>query len=226
MRFQDLNWMDVESYLKQDDRIIMITGATEQHAYNSLLTDIEIPSRIAMAVAQQTQVLIAPPLNFGLSEFFMQYPGTITLRPETFAAVVVDVIRSLQQHGFKRILLLNGHGGNHPPAELETLRTEHPDLTLKWHNWWNSPVARQFAEEKGLQLGHANWSECFSFVQVADIPTEIKPMLQVNYKDEGADARTMLGDGSTGGHYRIDDNLMQDFFQRVVAEIGGIVEGL
>lgn len=53
MRFQDLNWMDVERYLEHDNRVILITGATEQHAYLSLLTDILIPSRMALAAAEQ-----------------------------------------------------------------------------------------------------------------------------------------------------------------------------
>ena len=51
MQLADLNWMDVERYLEQDDRIILITGATEQHAYLSLLTDIRIPQAIANAIA-------------------------------------------------------------------------------------------------------------------------------------------------------------------------------
>ena len=44
MRFEDLNWMDVEEYLEQDDRLMIVVGATEQHAYLSLLTDTKIPS--------------------------------------------------------------------------------------------------------------------------------------------------------------------------------------
>ena len=70
MRLQDLNWMDVEQYLERDNRIILITGATEQHAYLSLMTDILIPSRIALAVAEQEGVLVAPPLNFGRQRAF------------------------------------------------------------------------------------------------------------------------------------------------------------
>ncbi|MER3458377.1 MAG: creatininase, partial [Chloroflexota bacterium] len=65
MRLEDLNWMDVESYLKQDDRIILVTGACEQHGYLSLLTDIRIPWAIATAVGEREGVLVAPPLNFG-----------------------------------------------------------------------------------------------------------------------------------------------------------------
>ena len=134
MRFQDLKWMDVERYLQHDNRIIMITGATEQHAYTSLLTDIEIPLQIAMAVSHQTQILLAPPLNFGISDFFMQYPGTITLQPETFAAVLVEVLENLYRHGFRRILLLHEHGGKHPPAELDTLLSHRLIITHKWGN--------------------------------------------------------------------------------------------
>jgi creatinine amidohydrolase len=70
MRLEDMNWMDVEKYLEEDDRIILITGATEQHAYLSLLTDIIIPSKIAAAVAEREKVIIAPSLNFGYSRYF------------------------------------------------------------------------------------------------------------------------------------------------------------
>lgn len=75
MRLQDLNWMDVEQYLETDSRIILITGATEQHAYLSLLTEILIPARLADAVSEQTGVLVAPPLNFGVSQFFWRVSG-------------------------------------------------------------------------------------------------------------------------------------------------------
>lgn len=77
MRLQDLNWMDVERYLQNDCRIILITGATEQHAYLSLATDILIPSRIALAVVEREPVLVAPPFNFGVSEHFADFPARL-----------------------------------------------------------------------------------------------------------------------------------------------------
>jgi creatinine amidohydrolase len=226
MRFQDLNWQDVASYLQQDDRVIMITGATEQHAYNSLLTDIEIPHRLAQAVAQNLGVLIAPPLNFGMSPAFMQYPGTISLRQTTFDAVVADVLESLVHHGFKRILILNGHGGNRPPVFLAEWRTTKPEIRIHWHEWWRSPVAQQFADELRLSLGHANWSENFPFVRVADAPTTRKPPVNVDYSASPQQIRAVLGDGSTGDYYQIDDAQMGRFFDLVVAEISAIVAHL
>lgn len=67
MHFGDLNWMDVESYLAQDDRVIVVTGSTEQHGYLSLLADARTSTALATTAATQEHVLVAPPLNFGVS---------------------------------------------------------------------------------------------------------------------------------------------------------------
>src|SRR5512137_2482788 len=103
MHLEDLNWMDVEKYLKQEDRMLLVTGACEQHGYLSLLTDIKIPLALADAASQQTGVLVAPPLNFGLSPYFRDYPGTLTLRVNTLLAAVEDIICSAYHQGFRRI---------------------------------------------------------------------------------------------------------------------------
>src|SRR5574338_100571 len=103
MRLEDLTWMDVEKYLEQDDRLMLLTGATEQHAYLSLLTDVKIPQALADAASQRTGVLVAPPLNFGVSPYFLAYPGTLSLRVSTFTAVLEDVVRSAAGQGFRRM---------------------------------------------------------------------------------------------------------------------------
>lgn len=92
MRFGDLNWMDVESYLKTDQRVLLVLGAAEQHGYLSLQTDTRIPLALADAASKETGVLIAPELNFGVSPYFLDYPGTISLRSETMLRVVEDLI--------------------------------------------------------------------------------------------------------------------------------------
>ena len=99
MRLEDLNWMDVEKYLEQEDRMMLVIGACEQHGYLSLLTDIKIPLALADAASQQTGILVAPPLNFGLSPYFRDYPGTLTLRVDTLLAAVEDIIRSAHHQG-------------------------------------------------------------------------------------------------------------------------------
>ena len=121
MLLEDLNWMDVEEYLKHDDRIILVTGSCEQHGYLSLLTDVREPMAIATAAAERENVLVAPPLDFGVSSYFAAYPGTISLSVETHNRVVCEIVSDLHRQGFKRVLVLNGHGGN---AGMETALRE------------------------------------------------------------------------------------------------------
>ena len=114
MRFEALNWFDIQNYLEGDDRLMVVVGSCEQHGYLSLLTDVKIPLALADAASQASGVLVAPTLNFGASPYFLAYPGTISLRITTLLDLVEDLLRSVYRHGFRRVLFLNGHGGNDP----------------------------------------------------------------------------------------------------------------
>ena len=89
MRFEDLNWMDLEGYLKNDNRLMLVIGACEQHGYLSMLTDVKIPLAIADAASERTGVPVAPEINLGVSPYFIDYPGTISLRLQTFQNMIV-----------------------------------------------------------------------------------------------------------------------------------------
>ena len=133
MRFEDLNWMDVEEYFLREDRLMLVLGACEQHGYLSLASDVKIPLGLADAASQKTGVLVAPALNFGASAYFLRYPGTLSLRIATLLDLVEDLVRSAFGQGFKRILLLNGHGGNDAArARLYELANDLPGLRLAW----------------------------------------------------------------------------------------------
>ena len=171
MDFEQMNWMQVESYLAEDDRVILVIGAVEQHGYLSLLTDVLIPQRLAQAASEQTGVVVAPLLNFGSSPYFLAYPGTISLRMSTLLAALEDIVRSLYGHGFHRFVVLNGHGGNRgAKAALDELANQLPALQAYWYDWWLSPVVMPIAEKHGLAPSHANWLEAFEFTQVAELP--------------------------------------------------------
>lgn len=219
MRLQDLNWMDVERYLQRDNRIILITGSTEQHAYLSLLTDILIPSKLALAAAERENVLIAPPLNFGQSDHFADFPGTITLSRRAFDMVLVEIVEGLMHQGFARFLILNGHGGNAMPQRLLDL---HMDgiIRVTWYNWWREQAVKRFEAAHNLKLDHANWGESFTFNRVSKAaPSGVKPPVRLELREEGRSMREILGDGNYGGPYQVDDALMQAMFDQVVDEI-------
>lgn len=225
MRLEDMNWMDVERYLERDNRIILVTGATEQHAYLSLLTDIIIPTRLALAVAERENVLVAPPLNFGNSRYFAEFPGTITLTQHTFDLVVLEMVESLLHQGFRRFFILNGHGGNQVPVRLQDFMQE-DEIRVVWYNWWRSAAVKDFEAKHKLQLNHANWGENFPFNRVAESPSGVKETVSLDDPDDKMSAREILGDGSFGGPYQVDDSLMDELFAVVADEATSIVHDM
>jgi creatinine amidohydrolase len=225
MRFSDLNWFDVEDYLAQDDRLILILGATEQHSYLSLLTDVNIPLALADAASQQTNVLIAPPLNFGVSPYFLAYPGTISLRATTLLAVVEDMIRSVYRYGFRRMLILNGHGGNDPArARLSELANELRGLRVVWYSWWQAPNVRAVAHKYNLEPNHANWLEAFPFTRVAPLPEGEKPTPVVSEILNAETTREVYEDGSFGGRWVVTDKIMEEVFNAALRDILDLLE--
>lgn len=221
MRLEDLNWMDVEKYLQQEDRLLLVTGAAEQHGYLSLLTDIKIPLALADSASQATGVLVAPPLNFGVSPYFLAYPGTLSLRVGTFILAVEDIVRSAYGHGFKRILILNGHGGNAPArGHLHEVNNDLPDLKLNWYDWWLSHSVEAVAVRHNIKPAHANWLEAFPFTVVGEMPQGDKtpPRVPGAIMDKKT-ARQVYGDGSFGGPYRASDDIMHEIFAAALEDI-------
>jgi creatinine amidohydrolase len=215
-----LNWMDVETYLKHDDRLMLILGATEQHGYLSLLTDIKIPMALADSASQQTGVLVAPPLNFGCSPYFLAYPGTLSLRVTTLIAAVEDLVRSAHGAGFRRILIINGHGGNSPArTQLMEIAGSLPGIQLRWYDWWLSHSVEAVAEKHGIKPTHANWLEAFPFTIVSALPAEPKVPPVVPGIMDARTARDVYGDGSFGGPYLAGDEVMHDLYASVLSDI-------
>lgn len=171
MRIEEMNWMDVEEYLQHDDRLMLVVGACEQHGYLSLLSDVKIPLALADAASKQTGVIVAPPVNFGSSPYFLTYPGTLSLKLSTLMDAVEDILRSAYGQGFKRFLVLNGHGGNSGlKICLTELATQCPGLQVQWYAWWMAHSVEEVAIQHDLKPSHANWLEAFPFNIVADLP--------------------------------------------------------
>jgi creatinine amidohydrolase len=221
MRLEDLNWMDVEKYLQHEDRLMLIFGATEQHGYLSLLTDVKVPLALADSASQATGVLVAPSLNFGVSPYFLNYPGTISLKVSTLIAAAEDIVRSAYGHGFRRILILNGHGGNSPARNhLHQVNNELPDLKLNWYDWWLSHSVEAVAQKHNIKPSHANWLEAFAFTVVGDMPEGNKTPPKVpSAIVDAKTARQVYGDGSFGGAYRVSDEIMHALFAACLEDI-------
>lgn len=224
MRFEECNWMDIEEYLKHDDRVICVTGACEQHAYLSLLTDVRIPLALADAVSKDTGILIAPVVNFGISPYFLNYPGTISLRVTTLLDIVEDMISSLYHQGFRRFLFLNGHGGNDPvKGKLNEILNSYCDLRINWYSWWQSHSVEKISIEKGIKPAHANWLEAFPFTKVTNLPTETKTSPKYQGLLNSEITKEVFGDGSFGGEYEVDEQIMNEIFYAAYLDIMNLI---
>ena len=228
MLFENLSWMDVERYLEQDDRVVVVTGACEQHGYLSLLADVLTPMAVAREACRREGVLVAPPLSYGISPYFTAYPGTVSLSPETFVVVVREVIEGLLAQGFRRVLVSNGHGGNIGPLHslLVELGDAHPDARLTLFLWWCHPAVDAVAQAAGLPQHHANWSENFPFTRVGPVPEGEKGPVEIPRTAPAADFRAALGDGSFGGPYQAPEEVMERFFAAAVEAMVEMLRGL
>ena len=223
MRITDMNWSQVEAYLERDDRCVLPLGCTEQHAYLSLSTDSILAERVALEAAEPLGVPVFPVLHYGITPYFRAYPGTVSLRVETYLRVVRDVLDSLAEQGFGRILIVNGHGGNVPAQALAgEWMADHPQVTVKFHNWWNAPRTWAKVLEIDPVASHASWMENFPWTRLPGViaPREQKPMIEIERARllPPRALREYLGDGNYGGRYQRSDEEMLAIWQVAVEE--------
>jgi creatinine amidohydrolase/Fe(II)-dependent formamide hydrolase-like protein len=149
------SWPEIEGYLQRSKAILIPIGSTEQHGPNGLLgTDALCPEIIGRRAGDEAGILVAPTFNVGQAQHHMAFPGTITLRPTTMIAAMLDWAQSLSRHGFERLYWLNGHGGNIQTitsafSEIyhgitfsglgDRAGSNHPPLRCVLRNWWELP---------------------------------------------------------------------------------------
>jgi creatinine amidohydrolase len=224
-----MNWLQVEEYLKTDDRAVVPLGCTEQHAYLSLSVDSILAERVASEAAEPTGVPVFPVQAYGITPYFMAYPGTISLKADTYLRIITDILDSLRRTGFRRILFVNGHGGNTPgqTAAIEWMG-ENPDCRVKFHNWWNAP--RTFEKVKQIDpiASHASWMENFPWTRLPGIeqPSHQKPMVDLErmrtFSPQGV--REILQDGNFGGYFQRSDDDMNAIWTVAIEETRALIE--
>jgi creatinine amidohydrolase len=220
MRVRDLNWMQLEAYLERDDRVVLPLGSTEQHAYLSLETDNELAERVAVEGAEPLGVPVLPVLAYGVTPRFAAYPGSPSISQETYVALLQELTASLQGQGFRRVLLVNGHGGNSFAAERVS------GDGVRWHDWWNSAQVRALVDEIDPEGSHASWMENFPWTRLegVEVPQEHKANLGVIEATDPAEYRRIAGDGSFGGWYARPDEEMLRIWDAGVAEVRELLE--
>jgi creatinine amidohydrolase len=205
MRLELMTSPAVAAYLARSSGILIPVGSTEQHGANALIgTDHLCAEAMARRCGEAEGIIVAPTLAYGMSQFHLGFPGTISLRPSTLAALVHDLIASLAATGFTRIYFLNGHGGNLAPlrsavqeyyAARSLAGAREPAIVhCRVASWWDLPRVNALRQQLyGAQEGyHATPSEVA--ITMAAHPGSIQPFEAAPPVMTGGDVLLHAGD--------------------------------
>jgi creatinine amidohydrolase len=235
MLLQLSTWPEVESYLETSRGIIIPIGSTEQHGPTGLIgTDAICAEAIARQVGEEVTAMVAPTLNVGMALHHTAFPGTISFRPSTLMAVILDYVSCLARAGFERFFFINGHGGNMATLKAafsETYYHLEPtghEIRCQVGNWFMCRSVYQLARELyGDREGaHATPSEVAltqylypDYIKKA----ELSDTVASGYPIYGSrDFREHYPDGRMGSHPDLAaPEHGQQFFELAVKELSG-----
>jgi creatinine amidohydrolase len=160
LKLEDMNWMEFgESVPGKIDTAILPVGTIEAHGVTNLGTDVSIPVFIAERIAEDLNAIIAPPVYYGITGSLYSYPGSLTVSPPVFESYLTEIMLSLADKGFSRILVINGHGGQMDELKNAAMKV-HREKKVKVAviHWWIlcEELTRKFFGETG---GHAGLDE-------------------------------------------------------------------
>jgi creatinine amidohydrolase len=125
-RYNRLTWEEMNEAIELQKLVILPTGSTEQHgSHMPLDVDLFLVESVCLEVGRRVpdRVLVLPPIAYGLNLHHIDFPGTVHIEPEVFIAFCLNVTKSVAYHGFRKILLVNGHGSNGPLVDLVARKT-------------------------------------------------------------------------------------------------------
>ncbi len=164
MRLEQMTWPQVAA-LSRDTPVAIPIAALEQHGHHlPVFTDSILVGEITRRAEEQLreQVLFAPVMWLGNSQHHMDFPGTMAAAPRTYIDLLVDMVENFINHGFRRVVLVNGHGGNNVPGNqaIFEVRQKHrtrDDLLLVFACYWALGVQPQREDKSLVQsaMGHA-----------------------------------------------------------------------
>jgi creatinine amidohydrolase len=125
-RYNRLTWPEMNEAIAMQKVVLLPTGSTEQHGpHLPLETDTFLVEAVCLEVGRRApdRVLVLPTVAYGLNLHHIDFPGTVHIEPETFIAFCLNITKSVAYHGFRKILVVNGHGSNSPLADLVARKT-------------------------------------------------------------------------------------------------------
>lgn len=194
---EEMTWPEVRDALDEARVAILPVGSLEQHGpHLALSVDIAGAEAFSRSLAEAVHpvAVLAPPLKYGISVHHMPFPGTVTLNPETFEAVLMDIAESLREHGIRRLFVVNGHGGNQNALGVASVKMRR-DLGVRMaYTLWPLIGGLSVADQaKGRRVGHACLFE-------TSLMMHLRPdLVRADRLAEGELKPPVYGDAPTGG---------------------------
>lgn len=137
MRLENITWPQAEAYFKQNDMVLIGVGSIECHGKHMPLgTDTLIPDHLLEKIEQKSDILICPTVPYGATDSLADFPGTINLGNDVLYAVMTRITESLYQHGARKFVILNGHGGNTRTLTKVGMDLQRKGGLMALLNWW------------------------------------------------------------------------------------------
>jgi creatinine amidohydrolase len=176
-------------------------------------------------------VPVLPVLPFGMAPYFAEYPGSMSLRMTTYIEVLRDLLDGLAAQGFRRIAVVNGHGGNAPVTGFIrewVCLPRSARVQVLFHSWYNAPRTAAAASRFDQDQYHGSWLENFPWTRVAgaELPAGSAPVLPREMVNNltPQEVKKLAPDGSFGGAYQRSDEDMQAVWDAGVAEVRDLLE--
>lgn len=176
MQFGELAWQQAKEHAGRSPVVILPVGSLEAHGrHGRLETDAAIPTKLAEIVAEKTGSLVLPVIPYGHCYSLRGFSGTLSIRPETLRMLTTDIAEELFRHGFSKLLILNGHGGNYAPMKqaLEEV-CDRRDMRACIVSWWEM---KEVSEITG-GIGHADSGETSLYIYLTGKDVAEKPVQQ------------------------------------------------
>src|SRR4051812_14816483 len=154
-RYEEFTWPEIREAVAENRVAVLPVGTIEQHGpHLPLITDVLTATEMSRRAVEQirTEAVLLPSVFYAFNEHHLDFPGTISVRGETFIQYVTDIGRSLAHHGFRKILLVNGHGSNVPYLDIAarniTIESSAIAAMVPWWNLVPKPLFQELRESE------------------------------------------------------------------------------
>jgi len=149
-----ITWQEFQEWVPQNiETVLLPVGSLEPHGVIPNGTDNLAPEAMSREIAIRLNALIAPTLNYGITPAMQAYPGAVSVKAENYYPFICDILSGLASHGFKNIIILNGHGGNtsqlHKAAAGISPKTKTRILVVNWWSLTSDDTQSVFGEDGG-----------------------------------------------------------------------------